>query len=270
MSELAPGRYTIARRATQVAVLLLLAGGHRWRWPVLAGDLSFSRVLGTVPLADPLAALQLGLAHGPPARDVLLGAAIVLLFYGLLAGRAFCAWVCPVNMVTDLVNRWRGPRLATAGPGRAVRYGVLALALGLSALLGAAAFEAVSPIGAFHRAVVYGAAAAWLAVLAVAAYDLGVQRNGFCGRLCPLGAFYALTTRFRALRVVHDHAACSGCGHCFRVCPEPSVLRDVGKVSGTLDDPHCTNCGRCLEVCPDTALRFGWRRSPRHSLPGGS
>lgn len=35
------------------------------------------------------------------------GAATVALFYALLGGRGFCAWVCPVNIVTDAANYLR-------------------------------------------------------------------------------------------------------------------------------------------------------------------
>jgi ferredoxin-type protein NapH len=33
--------------------------------------------------------------------DILLGHLLVLFFYGIVGGRAFCSWVCPINIVTD-------------------------------------------------------------------------------------------------------------------------------------------------------------------------
>jgi len=35
------------------------------------------------------------------ATDLLIGAFIITIFYLLVGGRAFCSWVCPVNIVTD-------------------------------------------------------------------------------------------------------------------------------------------------------------------------
>ena len=60
---------------------------------------------------------------------MLLGAAIVLVFYPLVGGRVFCAWVCPVNLVTDLAG-WLRTKLRIQQPcfacRRNTRYFVLA------------------------------------------------------------------------------------------------------------------------------------------------
>ena len=266
-------RYLIARRLVQAGVLVLLAGGNLWGWRVVQGNLSHSRLLDSVPLADPFAVLQLLAAGGVLAADALLGAAIVLVFYALVGGRSFCAWVCPVNPVTDLANRlgrhrWPARARGTVRLGRGTRYGVLVLALVLSAVLGVPAFETVSPIGMLQRSLVFGVGGAWLAVTAIFLFDLLVHPNGFCGRLCPLGAFYAAASRFSLVRVRHDHAKCTQCNDCLRVCPEPQILALVGQASGSVLDGVCTNCGRCLEVCHDDALRFA-RRDSALSLDSG-
>lgn len=261
MTDLAAMRYLVPRRLLQGAVLLLLAGGNLFGWRVLVGDLSHSRLLDTVPISDPFAVLQLLAAGGALGGNVLAGALITLALYGLLGGRMFCAWVCPLNVITDLANRGAHARMIPASTsGRATRYWILALALALSALAGTAAFETVSPIGFLHRGIVFGMGFGWLAVLAVFLWDLAVQRNGFCGRLCPLGALYAQVGRFGLLRVRHDHLACTDCMECIRVCPESQVLAQIGRSSGSILAPACTNCGRCIEVCGDEALRFDLRR----------
>ena len=100
-------RYLLLRRVVQLGVLLLFLGTVRRDWtlagqPVLTGNLSGSELLGTIPLADPFAVLQIMLTWQLPHTEVLLGAAIILTLYALPGGRSWCAWVCPVNMVTDL------------------------------------------------------------------------------------------------------------------------------------------------------------------------
>ncbi len=270
MSRLLRHRYLIARRILQAGILVLLAGGNLYGWPVLVGDLSHSRLLGTVPFSDPFAVAQLLVAGGVLAGDVLLGAVLVLAFYALVGGRTFCAWVCPLNAVTDLANRLGTGRRGThPRTGRAVRYWVLGLALVVSAVAGTAAFEAVSPIGMLHRGVIFGMGAGWAAVAAVFLFDLAVMHNGFCGRLCPLGAFYALIGRFGLLRVRHDHTVCTHCLECLRVCPENQILQQVGRVSGTINRGVCTNCGRCIEVCDDDALGFRIRGRALSERTGG-
>lgn len=269
-------RYLLSRRLVQAGVLVLLLGGNLWAWPIARGNLSHSRILDTVPLADPFAALQLVAAGGILAMDALLGALMVLVLYALLGGRSFCAWVCPVNPVTDLANRvGRGSFMSRARSRlripRGTRYLALALALVLSLILGVPAFEAISPIGILQRSVVFGAAlTAVVAAAALFLFDLLVHPNGFCGHLCPLGAFYAAVSRFSLVRVRHDHEACTRCNDCLHVCPEPQILELVGQASGSVLDGVCSNCGRCLEVCHDEALRFAWRGSSLSLKSGGS
>ena len=108
-------RWTLARRAVQLTVLLLFAGTARWGWqlmgePVLDGTLTSSKFLGLIPLSDPLAALQRLAAGHMPTVTVLIGALIVLAVYGILGSRTFCGWMCPMNMVTDLAD-WPRRRL---------------------------------------------------------------------------------------------------------------------------------------------------------------
>ncbi|MHB8845364.1 MAG: quinol dehydrogenase ferredoxin subunit NapH [Nitrospirota bacterium] len=262
MSMLMQNRYRIMRRVVQISVLSLFVAGNGAGWGVLEGDLSSSLVFGTVPLSDPFALIQVLATGTMVAGQALLGGGIVLLFFAVIAGRAFCGWICPVNMVTDLADT-----VSTAAAGgtrllrmsRNIRYWVLGLSLALSALLGIAAFEWISPIGALHRGVIYGMGWGWTSIAAVFLFDALVVRNGFCGHACPLGAFYSLAGGKSAMRVIHNAERCSRCMRCVESCPEPQVLPMVGKSDGAVTSGECTNCGRCIEVCPDRAMRFGIR-----------
>ena len=102
-------RYIILRRIVQAGVLLLLFGSLHREWqlfgsPIIRGDLSAGELLGVIPLADPFATLQILATGHPLGSTVLLGAVIILAFYGLLGGRVFCSWVCPINPDTDLAS----------------------------------------------------------------------------------------------------------------------------------------------------------------------
>jgi len=255
-------RYRILRRVVQISVLSLFFAGNFVGWKVLQGDLSSSLLFGVVPLADPFALLQVFATGTKVAAQALLGGGIVLFFFAAVAGRAFCAWICPVNMITDLADT-----MSTAGAGgsrslkmsRSTRYWVLGLSLVLSAWIGIAAFEWISPIGALHRGVIFGMGMGWTSVTAVFLFDVFVVRNGFCGHLCPLGAFYSLVGGWSAVRVLHSKDACTRCMRCIESCPEPQVLPMVGKRDAVVTSGECTNCGRCIEVCPENAMRFGLR-----------
>jgi ferredoxin-type protein NapH len=260
-------RYLLMRRSLQLGILLLFLGTVRGGWeiagrPVLTGNLSSSELFGLVPMADPFAVLQIMLTGRLPVLEVLLGAALILGIYGLLGGRTWCAWVCPVNMVTDLAG-WLRRRLGIADMfhlSRNIRYTILVLTLILSILTGVAAFEWISPISMLHRELIFGIGLGWIAVLGVFLFDLFILRNGWCGHLCPLGAFYALVGRVAQVRIRFDTPTCTHCGECARVCPEPQVmnLRDAA-THGMIASGECSNCGRCITICPEDTLHFDLR-----------
>jgi len=261
-------RFMLLRRISQTAIMGLFLGGNLLGWQALQGNLSTSRLLHAVPLTDPFAVLQIFAARHRVATEALTGALIIMLFFGLIAGRSFCSWVCPLNMVTDAANWLRekaGLTVLGNGPvviSRRTRYGVIGISLAVSLATGIAAFEWISPIAMLHRGIIFGMGMGWTLVLAVFIFDLFVQRDGFCGHVCPLGGFYALITRFSLIRIQHDREKCSLCRKCLDICPEQQVLPMVGKSSSTVTSGACTNCGRCIEVCPDHAMKFGIRFSP--------
>ncbi len=273
MNRIYKMRYLILRRITQIGLLFLYFAGNAWGWSILKGTLSASLVLDTIPLADPFAILQMLSAGAMMGVNVFIGAAIIVLFYGIVGGRAFCSWVCPVNMVTDLAN-WLRRKLLLDKVERKVwvsrnaRYWVMGLALIVSAVTGLAAFELVSPITIFNRGVIFGMGMAWGVLLAIFLFDLFGVKNGWCGHICPLGGMYSLIGRFSLIRVRHIEPNCTLCMKCKEVCPETQVLFMIGKQSTTVNMGECVNCARCIEVCDDDALKFGLRDFATSNVKG--
>ena len=228
----------------------------------MQGNLSHSSWFGGIfSLTDPLSVMQIFLAGGGLALDVLLGALLVAAIYGIFLGRVYCAFVCPINLVTDFANFLRDKLGFNTAQrklfiSRSTRFVILGLGLLLSALFGVAAFELISPISMLHRGVVFGMGFGIFAVLAVFCFDLFVLKNGFCGHICPLGAMYSLLGKFALLRVKHTLSNCTKCMEGVRVCPEPEVLKPIGKQDGNLKTMTCLRCGRCIEACDDNALHF--------------
>ncbi|MBF0608780.1 MAG: quinol dehydrogenase ferredoxin subunit NapH [Candidatus Magnetobacterium sp. LHC-1] len=254
-------RFLITRRLVQITVMLLFFAGSAAGWTILRGNLSCARLFDVLTLADPYAVLQMLAARAMPTAEIAVGALTVAVIYALLGGRVFCAWVCPMNVVTDLAA-WLRRRLGIAADfrlSRTTRYWVMALALALSAVLGVAAFEWISPVGVLHRGLIYGFGAGWLVVLAVFVFDLLVARGGFCGHLCPMGAFYSLIGRGNLIKPVHNPDKCTMCMRCVEVCPERQVLHMIGKKNAMVSSGQCINCGRCIEVCGDNAIGLGSR-----------
>lgn len=254
-------RYLLARRVVQILLMVLYFGANAYGWSVLTGTLSSSTLFGMIPLADPFAVLQMFAAGAVVGLDVLIGVLVIVLFYGLIGGRAFCSWVCPINMVTDLAN-WLRRKLyldkieRKVWISRKVRYWVLGLTLIVSAITGVAAFEFVSPITILNRGIVFGMGMSIAVVIVIFFFDLFVVKNGWCGHICPLGSVHALIGKFAPLSVKYDEPSCTLCMKCKEVCPESQVLHMIGKESNKVLDMECTNCGRCIEVCDDDALAF--------------
>jgi len=269
-------RYLILRRLTQVGILVLYFGANAWGWTVLQGNLSSSLILGVIPMSDPYAALQMLVAGAALAMDLLIGVAVVTVFYMLIGGRAFCSWVCPINMVTDAaawlrekleINRVQNGKVPVK---RVMRYWVLGLGLVVSAVMGVTAFEFISPISMVHRGLVFGMGFGWAAIAVIFLFDLFVLKNGWCGHVCPLGGMYSLMGKFSLIRVHHDEEACTLCMKCKDVCPEQQVLHMIGKESIPVLSGECTNCARCIEVCDDDALEFSIRKLINNKNIGAS
>ncbi|EPA0959428.1 quinol dehydrogenase ferredoxin subunit NapH [Vibrio parahaemolyticus] len=251
-------RFLVLRRLCQLTIIALFMAGPTLG--VLTGNLSSSMLLDTVPLSDPLIVLQ-ALATGHiPEFNALLGVVIVVVFYAILAPRAFCAWVCPLNIVTDLAA-WLRRKFNIKASYRwspAIRYWLIPVLMLGSALSGAILWTWLDPVAALHRGLVFGMGAGWVLIALVFVLDLLLVEHGWCGHLCPLGATYGVIGRKSLLRVTAVRREdCTKCMDCFYVCPEPEVLRQPLKEGDRrVMDQNCISCGRCLDVCPEHVFEF--------------
>lgn len=280
--RLVRSRYSLVRHLVQVTVLLLFIATARWgltiaNRPVLDGTLSNSKILGAVPLTDPFAMLERLAAGHLPTLSALIGAGIVVGLYGLLGSRIFCGWICPMNLVTeaaDWVRRRLGFQADVMRFDNRLRYAFALVTLVASFFTGTAAFETVSPQALLWRDLVFGTGLwAVAAALGVFALDVAVARQGWCGHLCPLGAFWALIGRLNPkpyIKIKFDTDSCTRCGDCIRVCPEPQIIR-FKELSHTGQIPRgeCLQCGRCIQICPEDSLAFQLgKRMKIHDVKG--
>ena len=257
-------RWTWAHRAVQGGFLLALLLGRWAGLKLLQGSTASTRALGLVNLADPLGVLEVMLASRMIYLPLLLAGGIILAVYAL-AGRAYCAWICPLGLVLDLtddvrrrfISRRKGRRFS-----RRIKYVALGLALLLSLLVGLPAFSLLSPINILSRNLIFGFGPEILLVLGIVAVDLLISRRAWCRYFCPLGAFYALIGRWGLLKVRVDAQGCTRCGHCTINCPMGiNVLRDhVLAGHEAITDPECTRCGTCLEGCEGNSLHLSLSR----------
>lgn len=258
MSWLKNNRFLFMRRSVQTVILFLFVSGNILGWKILQGNYSSAKVFDLITLSDPYAVIQILAGGFIVGANALIGALIILFLYSVLFGRMFCSWVCPMNILSDsalwihkyfnLESRYIMNKKA--------RYIILLLSLLLSAIMSVPAFESINPVATLARAVIFGFGGSSLIIIAVFLLDLGLTKNGWCGHLCPIGAFYATIGRFSIIKVQHDSLKCTNCKKCFHACPEKQVLTSIGVKSGIISSSECTNCMRCIEICNDNALNL--------------
>ena len=174
-----------------------------------------------------------------------------------------------MNIITDaacFIRRFLGIRAKSQMP-RSTRYWMLGLTLLLPLMTGSIVWELVNPVSMAFRGIIFGMGYAWVVLLGIFLFELFVAEHGWCGRLCPVGAFYGLLGKTSLIRVVADkREQCDDCMDCFLVCPEPQVIKPALKGAGKGIGPvilaqECTNCGRCIDCCAEDVFRAvpGWR-----------
>ena len=270
--------FSIVRHVVQICVLLLflapvliagwglfgttVGGDNAIATPASSfpfyGTLSSSSLFG-ITLLDPFAALQTIVSAKAFSPDWLLGLLPLLVVYGLIRGRVFCGWVCPVNLVLEAIDWLRAKlhiQVQEVVLPRHVKVYVAAAILVLSALLSFPVFEALSPISFINKGLVFGSMAGGLTLLAIVLAELFWGHRVWCRSVCPLGGFYEVLGKVGLVNVKIDHEACIGCNKCKRACLcDPEILQ--APVAG--DDVivragDCMLCGKCIEACPAKAL----------------
>ncbi len=260
-------KWLILRRITQVAIIgLFIAGPIGGIW-ILKGNLAGSWLFETVPMVEPFVFLQM-LAAGMFGflATTVVGVAIVVAFYALVGGRAYCAWVCPVNIITDAAA-WARRKLGITQSAKIspqTRYWLLAGALVVAAVTGQLAYELVNPVSIIHRELIYGmGAAGGLVAAGIFLFDLLIAKHGWCSHVCPMGALYSIIGSVATVRVATpNRSQCDDCMECFEVCPEPKILPPALKqgmrqgLPARVTSSLCTRCGRCIDICSKDVFAF--------------
>lgn len=182
----------------------------------------------------------------------------------ILAGRAFCGWICPIGTLQDLLgdlsSRLFKPWKKRKGKGnvrlpysisrpndawlRGIKY--LILGIVLAASIGALypplqiicpvralfSFQPVTPL-------------LWSVLITFTITSL-LNRRFWCKYLCPLGAILAPFNKISPLRLVLKADHCSSCARCDAACP-----MDIEDLTHHLRSPECIQCLDCQEACQE-------------------
>jgi len=241
---------------------------------LLEGTLNGSRLLG-FHLIDPFTALEILVSDFSVHINVIIGSITLIVFYFFVGGKAYCAWVCPYGLLSEIGEKIHLRLVAKKiikernfNPNiRFVLWGVFLLAAFIDGYL---VFEVINPIGIISRFISYGWSLALSLVLIILLFEIFFSRRGWCKYVCPVGTTYNFIGWIGLNRIKWDMDKCDHCSACIAVCPEDHVLefikpkydkgrKDKNKTQEYVINGDCILCGRCFDVCHVDAYKMDFR-----------
>ena len=180
----------------------------------------------------------------------------------LLAGRAFCGWMCPVGTIQDflanLSNRlFISKKKQIAGKQislpykisprndawlRSFKYLILVIILLASTFAIYPPLREICPARAL-LSFQLTTPLLWSVLITFVITSMANKRF-WCKYLCPLGAVLAPFNKIAPLRLVLNQASCTNCRRCDAACP-----MDIPDLTNNLRSAECIECLECQDTC---------------------
>jgi len=177
---------------------------------------------------------------------------LAVLILGVVAGAAFCSWLCPLGTVQEWLAKL-GKKIFGRNyevPAKAhrvlryLRYVTLFLIVYLTVQGSRLVFEEYDPFKVlFH----FNFETTTAIVIFVLTIVLSILIDRFwCKYLCPLGAVFSVLSRFNLINIRRNREQCTDCGLCTKKCFMKIDVANETKVSSA----DCTKCLECVNSCP--------------------
>lgn len=180
---------------------------------------------------------------------IILGA---ILLITILAGSAFCSWLCPLGAVQEFFS-FSGKKIFRKQfslPAqidhylRYMRYVVLAVIIFFTYRGATLVFEEYDPLKAlFHFKFETTTAYVVLALTVIISFLID---RAWCKYFCPLGGLISIFGRFNFMHIKRNDQLCAKCGLCSKNCPANIEITEVV----TTPQDKCIKCLDCMQVCP--------------------
>jgi ferredoxin-type protein NapH len=220
---------------------------------------------------------------------------ICFLILGLIFGRAWCSWVCPIGFIQDMFSRIRkylnfgyyplSDNLKQTSV--SVKWFLILALIFISIGIGipnffmrAYQYDLILPFcqicpgkqiypmlgGRINQVLKVDTISTLTMVmgyLAIISFIFYVVTTAFIRRLwcriCPIAIFLGYMNKISFLTLRKDGKRCTKCGICLRSCPVQVKEVYEEKEKERIDPSTCILCYRCVEMCPEKdALKIGF------------
>ena len=214
-----------------------------------------------------LKTLYLGILNGNLDAATILSSlveVIAVIPVTILLGRFFCGWMCAFGAVSDWLYafskkvfkiKFKMPEIVD----QILKYVKYIILLFLAIILwhvNWSFLKGTSPWDAFGyiftikdvpdiSGAVTNVTVGTILLVLILGSSMFVERF-FCRYMCPLGAVFTLTSRFRIFRIKKVRDKCGACKICTNNCPMGISLYKKDKIS----TGECIQCMKCTSVCP--------------------
>ena len=266
------------RRAIQVGVALafiLIPLLNHYRISYFTGNFLSFYAAG-LPLADPLAVLQITLKNYYLSVDLLIGAGIAL-GLAMILGTVFCSWICPFGLFSELVQALCKKTLPKTNNGLIIkgtgfRIKIILFGLGLAGFL---IFSTTPVLNQLSLPAWYSrifqfyfeqkhVSYSILFLFIILLIEFVARRRLWCRYICPQSVLliWAKLANSRRLKVGFQEGKCL-CKKDMDPCHQACSLSLDPKLLGEVLETGCNNCGDCIVACNKRgkALEFQFKGS---------
>ncbi len=189
---------------------------------------------------------------------------------GAFVGRMICGWACPFGLIQELLHKIPSRKFGVPGWMRYIKFVILPVMVFILPLmvvdkmgLGDPWFcKYLCPAGTLEAGLpllfmqpTLRATVGWLFFNKLMFLTIFVlwsipTSRPFCRTTCPLGAFYALFSKVKMIKLHLNPELCTNCQACHKVCP-------MGvKFNESPDDTECISCMACVKACDFGAIQL--------------
>jgi MauM/NapG family ferredoxin protein len=249
-----------------------------------SGENELSYAVNILFRIDPFLAASASLAT--KTLILLMWPSLIFIILAFILGRFFCGWVCPMGSLLDschsIIPHAREGKVSRINTLKYYLLGFLLVAafFGLPAAgyfdpfsilvrsLAISVYPALNVLATSFFTFTYQQMPAWVNMMTEPVYgELAflslfifltifmlekLERRFFCRNICPVGAFYAIISRFSLMRG-KGGTKCGKCRNCMTVCRMGAINED--RHISPLD---CNLCLDCVDMCPGNKISFGF------------